>query len=558
MPIADQSCQRQPQLILDDQADHAQGSAAQGEGILAAGRLFVDGEHADQRVEFVSQRDTDADRRGRTEIVGPLGRIVFGDGPGDLRLFAVGLRVVPAHDPLQLRELADHTGDEIRLAEPGGRTHPIHIGVRHGLRNLDRQRRDPVDLVFHGPKARVEDDLAQRRDPALQTLLSVLIPEELGVGQARPQHPLIAAYDVPTAERPLGRRHVRNQQEPRREASIRLHEGKILLVAAHGGREHFVGQCHETVVDAARQHFRPLHQACHLLDQGPVVPNRQPGGVGKLRALLDDGLAALVSVHKDVSPLQTRLVVAVAVDLEGVGRQKGMTARAVGKDQLPIAERQPAVQTATGEDGQHGLQRAYPAEVGFRPAHGLRPAEGADRLGEKARQDFGRCLARDMPYGEEELALGRFAQLRLVRRSKSVGLQKTLDGLLRRAELRPFLLLRPIRLLRRQSLDNQHQTARRDRGKGMIERQPGSAKPVADGLTQSVGGLRLHAGRDFLGAELQQQFRHRLPPLRSPPQGPFVRKTRPRLRSNPWPWHAHDRCRLGARSPRSRRAHPAD
>src|SRR3712207_7756850 len=49
------------------------------------------------------------------------------------------------------------------------------------------QRLHARDLVGHGAEPGMEDDLLQRADAALQPLLAVLVPEELGVGEAGAQ-----------------------------------------------------------------------------------------------------------------------------------------------------------------------------------------------------------------------------------------------------------------------------------------------------------------------------------------------------------------------------------
>ena len=548
MPGPEQRRQRQPQLVLDDQTNDPQGGSAQGEGVLAAGRLLVDGEHADQAVELVGQGDAEADRRRGAAVVRSLGRIVLGDGLRHLGLLAVGQSVVAAHDTLQLGKLAHHAGDEIGLAEPCGGAHAVQVCARHGLGDLHGQRGDAVDLVLDRPEPRMEDDGAQGGDTALQALLAVLIPEELGVGQTGAQNPLVALHDVLTPQRAFGRRHVGRQQEAGRQRSVRLDQGEVLLMAAHGGREHLVRQLHEARFDAAHQRLRPLHESGHLLDQGRILLDRQSGGVRERRGLFDQDLAPLAAVDTHEGPLQPLPVVGPAFDPDVLGRQERMAARPVGEGQLPVAQVQRALQPDAVEDRQHGVQRANPAEIGFRPAHGGRPDQGADRLGQQLGQDRGRGLSRDLPHGEEEFALGRLAQLRLVGGGEAVGLQKARDGRLRRAALRALALLGPVGLLERQSLNHQHETTRGRGGEGMVEGQAGGAQSVADQRAQVFRRLHLHAGGDLLRAQLQKQLRHRPSPQ---PQAAALRRTRqrrrPRSRSSPWPGRARGRCRPAAR-----------
>ena len=70
-----------------------------------------------RRVELVGERDGDADRGARAAgRSGPAERSAR-RSRRDLGLLAVMQRVMPAHDALQLRELADHAGDQIGLAQ---------------------------------------------------------------------------------------------------------------------------------------------------------------------------------------------------------------------------------------------------------------------------------------------------------------------------------------------------------------------------------------------------------------------------------------------------------
>ncbi len=109
--------QRQPQLILDDDADHAQRRAAQRVRILGAGRLFADGPEADQRVDLIGERDSNRHRIGGHEIVRPLRPVVILDGVGDRFVLVLRLGVIAAHQALQFWEFADHFGQQVGLAQ---------------------------------------------------------------------------------------------------------------------------------------------------------------------------------------------------------------------------------------------------------------------------------------------------------------------------------------------------------------------------------------------------------------------------------------------------------
>ena len=73
----------QAQAALKENPDHSQRSPPQSEWVLASGGLLVDRPEADQRVEFVGERDGDRDRVGRHIIRRPLRLVVLLDGGGD-------------------------------------------------------------------------------------------------------------------------------------------------------------------------------------------------------------------------------------------------------------------------------------------------------------------------------------------------------------------------------------------------------------------------------------------------------------------------------------------
>ena len=104
-------------------------------------------------------------------------------------------RVVAAHQALQLGKLADHVGDEIGLGEQ-----------RRALA-LARRRRRACGAMLRARRAAastrsrlraelvVIDDARQLRHARVEPLLAVLVEEELGVGEPRAQHALVAVDD---------------------------------------------------------------------------------------------------------------------------------------------------------------------------------------------------------------------------------------------------------------------------------------------------------------------------------------------------------------------------
>ncbi len=142
---------------------------------------------------------------------------MLGDGIGDLGCLAVMERVIAPHDALQLGELADHAGREIGLGEMRGALGERGVGAGNERRERPDQRLDALHLVEHAAELRVEDPLAELLDAALQPRLAVLVPEELGVGQTRPQHALVAGDDRRAA---IGRQVVGDDEEFRRQRAV--------------------------------------------------------------------------------------------------------------------------------------------------------------------------------------------------------------------------------------------------------------------------------------------------------------------------------------------------
>ena len=186
--------QIQRQVFFDQHADHAQRMAAQRKRVLVAGRQVADAEHADQRFELVGQRDDHADRVARQLVAGKARLVMVFNRVGHLGAQAVIERVVAAHDALQFGELAHHVGHQIGLGQLRGL-----IGLR-GQRVAAKLLADRLGNRAHALHALalraqlvVINHLVQPRHARGQRLLAVLVEEELGIGQARAHHALVAA-----------------------------------------------------------------------------------------------------------------------------------------------------------------------------------------------------------------------------------------------------------------------------------------------------------------------------------------------------------------------------
>ena len=110
----------QRQVFFHQHSDHTERMAAQRKRILVARWQIADAEHADKRLQLVSQRDDHASHAARQGVTGEARLVMVFNGIGHFSTQTIVERVIAAHDALQLGELADHVGDEIALGEHRG------------------------------------------------------------------------------------------------------------------------------------------------------------------------------------------------------------------------------------------------------------------------------------------------------------------------------------------------------------------------------------------------------------------------------------------------------
>ena len=240
--------------------------------LVAAGHL-PDAEQPDQRLQLVGQRDREADLVARQAITRKAWLVVILDGQRNVFGPSVVQRVVAPHRALQLRELADHAGQQVGLGQQGGL---VGLGRQRVAAQLlpdgagDRAHA-PDALALHAELA-VVDDLVEPRHTLLEPPLAVLIEEELGVRQARPHHPLVAADH---RARVVGG-DVADDQELVGEPARRVEQRKVFLVGLHREDEALGRHGEELFLEAAQQHVGPLDQRRHLVEQGRIVDRHQP------------------------------------------------------------------------------------------------------------------------------------------------------------------------------------------------------------------------------------------------------------------------------------------
>ena len=98
--------------------------------------------------------------------------------------------------------------------------------------------------------------------------------------------------------------------------------------------------------------------------------------------------------------------------------------------------------------------------------------------------------------------------MRLSNVGQAGGAQEAIDRGLRRADLRPLLLLAHVARARRDAADIERQAPRRPIFLAAFICQAGFDQPVGDHLAQVARRLALHAGRNLFAAKFEQQIRH--------------------------------------------------
>ena len=104
---------------------------------------------------------------------------VFGDGSS----FAIVQRVVTAHDTLQVGELSDHPGGKVGLAQQRSTACRITRCAWNSFRQVSGQCRDPLNFLSDRSQFGMKGNRFQRLRPVGKRHATVLVPEELRIGE---------------------------------------------------------------------------------------------------------------------------------------------------------------------------------------------------------------------------------------------------------------------------------------------------------------------------------------------------------------------------------------
>ena len=186
-------------------------------------------------------------------------------------------RVVAAHDALQFRKLADHIGQQISL---GQLRCAIDGGAQRRVAQLRADGARECAHALHALALRAElvvvNHFVQARHARGQCLLAVLVEKELGIGQPRAHHALVAANDGAG----VGWADVADHQKFVAQALVGAQQREVFLVRLHGQDQTFLRHIEKSRLKGADQHIRALDQTGYLVEQGLVL-NRVQRGISR-------------------------------------------------------------------------------------------------------------------------------------------------------------------------------------------------------------------------------------------------------------------------------------
>ena len=409
------------------------------------------------------------------------------------------LGVVVAGDALHFRELADHLAGQVALGQDAGARGAAGV-TADTLGDKGGEFRHALGLVEHAAELGLEHHVGQALVALFQRLALVLLEEELGVGEARAHHLLVAGDDL----RRVLALDVGHGDKARQQLAVAVDQAEVLLVVLHGGDQRFLRDLKEAFLEGADQRHRPLDQGSHLIQQRRRHDGAAVLGFGQFLDALGDLLAALGEVgdHEGAAQvvgiagraLDRHLV--VGVEAVATGHAPGLLGEDLAVDHmLAVQHDQPLGRTDEfflARGPAHALGDRQLIQGGFDDAR--QQADGAlpgDALAElqlrAALVDLAQLDAALL--GEAEGGLGRVAVL----------VEGGLHG-------RPVEVDGAVRLLAGQGLDQHGQAARRGVVTGALVAQAGGLEAFLDarqeGLAEALQGL----GWQLFGAQFDQEI----------------------------------------------------
>jgi len=210
---------------------------------------------------------------------------VIADRLGDGFRQTLGAGVIAAHKALQFGEFADHSGDEIGLAQARCLFGHIrknflrHASFRWGddvrFNQPPRQLGHAINLVGDGAQLFVEGDPPQPLGVFGQGLLLILLPEEARIRQSRGQHLAVAVHH----HGGINRGDIRGADESIGQAAIWLRANEILLVHPRGELDNLGRHIEKCLVETPQQRHRPFSET-GVFNHQPFIGHQRQACVG--------------------------------------------------------------------------------------------------------------------------------------------------------------------------------------------------------------------------------------------------------------------------------------
>ena len=290
-------------------------------------------------------------------------------------------------------------------------------------------------------------------------------------------------------------------------------EGEVTLVDAHADLHDFGRQVHEGGVDAAEQGDRPFDEAGDFVEQAIIGHDGEVLGSGEAADAVANLAAALCGVRDHVAREQ-----AGVPGGEGGGGESAGGVEAVAFGLVAAAEVVAGVAglgEVEGDDGaiehaEDAAERADPGEgAAVAPAHAFRPGKAAQQGGKDGGDEAGGGRGgRGAGEDEEAALLGKLvaggavlAEEAFDRLGRRGGAGAAFDGL-------------------GGGDGGVHGRGEGDAAgpeEGLHGRGRERSKRFGDEAGEVGGGAGLHAGRDLLAEQLEQQFRHQARARERPP-----------------------------------------
>ena len=216
----------------------------------------------------------------------------------------------------------------------------------------------------------LEDDVLQPRHPLFQAGLFVGLEEEGGIAEPRPDHPLVAGDDLDG----VLALYIGDGDEIGSETTLGIHQVKIFLVLLHGGDQRLGGHFQEALLEGTGQCHRPLHQACHLVQQ--VVIDNRCGleGAGLYLHLVANHFPPLLEAGHHLRRGQGFHIVLRTLQGDVAAAVETMATGDIARGQAEDF----AVVALGSQHGHHPVHRAYELNPAGTPAHALGDGQPLD------------------------------------------------------------------------------------------------------------------------------------------------------------------------------------